>query len=150
MARKRTEDYLAELSSEHSPEPERVEVSTVEEVIEDRVEIPTPFGFDEAANILLQRLDPPIRDYAIEVADLVLKIPRWQLLLGTVMAQYQSGALVAPYIDPSWQAQQVVESSGKCERCGKDFTPHKLRQRFCSNECGSLWIRESYGVNVRP
>jgi hypothetical protein len=158
MARKRTEDYLAELSNidavETSAEPTTSEL-TNSMMTDAEPGIVSPVNVnltpEAAADILLSKLEPAIRTYAIEVADLVLKIPRWQLVLGTLMAQYQSGALVAPYIDPSWQVEQIVESASKCERCGKDFVPHRLRQRFCSNECGSLSILERKGVvGVNP
>jgi len=152
MARKRTEDYLAELSSETQVE---------EQINEFQAGVPSSqptatattinISIEAAADILLSKLEPSIRNYAIEVADLVLKIPRWQLVLGTLMAQYQSGALVAPYIDPSWQVEQITESSSVCERCGKTFIPHRLKQRYCSNECGSLAILERKGVtSINP
>jgi ribosomal protein S27AE len=147
MAKKRTEDYLAELSSSDVYETfapdsilpaEGVESSTTFASV-NRIDL-TP---EAAADILLSKLEPSIRNYAIELADLVLKIPRWQLVLGSLMCQYQSGSLVAPYIDPSWQVQQIVESSSKCERCGETFVPKRLKQRFCCNECGSLAIRDA-------
>ena len=150
MARKRTEDYLATLSSgevsetalESSPpitESPLVDAGTREETSPSFTTI--QLSPEAAADVLLSKLEPSIRNYAIELADLVLKIPRWQLVLGSLMSQYQSGSLVAPYIDPSWQVQQIVESSSKCERCGETFVPKRLKQRFCSNECGSLWIQ---------
>jgi len=147
MARKRTEDYLAELSSgEPTPLTESSLVDSGTRVETEPSLAVIQLSPEAAADVLLSKLEPSIRNYAIEVADLVLKIPRWQLVLGTLMAQYQSGALVAPYIDPSWQVEQITESSSVCERCGETFVPHRLKQRYCSNKCGSLAILEKKGV----
>jgi hypothetical protein len=171
MARKRTEDYLADLSNLNATEVSDltqdtfgkvrlsegpiVQTDTVEESINEfQTGVPsstptattTDISTEAAADILLSKLEPSIRNYAIELADLVLKIPRWQLVLGSLMCQYQSGSLVAPYIDPSWQVQQIAESSAKCEKCGEVFIPKRLKQRFCSNACGSAAILERKGV----
>ena len=152
MARKRTEDILEEFSKVTGVDPEEALISEPPlEASNETTESPVAtikLGLNDAADILLSKLEPSIRNYAFEVADLVLKIPRWQLVLGTLMAQYQSGALVAPYIDPSWQSEQIVESAGVCERCQKVFTPKRIKQRYCSNECGSMAIKEASSAHV--
>lgn len=93
---------------------------------------------EEATNVLLEAMIPTQRDLFIELADLVLKIPRWQLLLGSVLAQVQEGNLASPYIDPTWVGIQLQTTNKKCEweECGLEFTPKRLGQRFCSNACG--------------
>ena len=156
MARKRTEDILEEFSKVTGVDPEEALISEppleASQDVGETTESPVAtikLGLNDAADILLSKLEPSIRNYAFEVADLVLKIPRWQLVLGTLMAQYQSGALVAPYIDPSWQSEQIVESAGVCERCQKPFTPKRIKQRYCSNECGSMAIKESNESRTR-
>lgn len=103
---------------------------------------------EEAANTLLSRFTPSIRDFACEVADLVLKIPRWQLLCGSLLAQYESGSLPAPSLDPAWTKGEVVEVRGVCEQCGVEFEPRKFRQRYCSNACGSKAITEKRGLSA--
>ena len=93
---------------------------------------------DEAATLLINILSPSIRDYLIEVADIVLKIPRWQMILGSIMSQYESGTLTAPSIDPSWRQMEMLISDSVCQlkSCGKKFIPKRFGQRFCSQECG--------------
>jgi hypothetical protein len=166
MARKRTEDIMEEFSKVTGVDPTEALISepsegASREVTEDIIDqgqahsiegpsVTVKLGLNDAADILLSKLEPSIRNYAFEVADLVLKIPRWQLVLGTLMSQYQSGALVAPYIDPSWQSEQIIESAGVCKRCKKTFTPKRIHQVYCSNECGSLAIREENESRARP
>ena len=106
MARKRTEDILEEFSKVTGVDPEEALISEppleasldrTEDIIDQgqsREHGPDPssvvsvkLGLNDAADILLSKLEPSIRSYAFEVADLVLKIPRWQLVLGTLMAQ---------------------------------------------------------------
>ena len=106
---------------------------TVEPPVQQRV------GYlEEAANMILNQLTPSIRNYAFEVADLVLKVPRWQLLLGSLLAQHESGSMVSPSIDPSWRELERVEARATCEECKKEFLPKKFGQRYCSNDCGNV------------
>jgi len=90
---------------------------------------------EESANRILTLLSPSIKDYILEVADIVLKIPRWQLLLGTLISQYQSGNITAPYIDPAWQTMEVIAGSTICEGCHQSFMPKRFGQKFCSEGC---------------
>ena len=97
-------------------------------------------SLDDAATLLINLLSPSIRDYAIELADIVLKIPRWQLLLGSMMAQYEGGCLTAPSIDPSWRQAETIMSDSICQldACQKHFSPKRYGQRYCSQECGDV------------
>ena len=95
-------------------------------------------SLDDAASLLLRQLVPSIRDYAFELADLILKIPRWQLLLGAVLSQFESGTLQAPSIDPSWKQIEVVVGNSPCLQCKKIFIPKRFGQLYCSPECGNL------------
>ena len=95
-------------------------------------------SLDDAASLLLKQLTPSIRDYAFEIADLTLHIPRWQLLLGAFMSQYESGQLPAPSIDPSWRRAEIAEFQSICKQCGKTFQPKRYGQVNCSPECGTL------------
>ena len=92
---------------------------------------------EEGADLLLQQLSPAIRDYAFEVADQVLHIPRWQLVLGSMLAQYEGGNLSTPATDPSWSAETVRQSSAICAFCLKPFQPERFKQTFCSQTCGT-------------
>ena len=96
-------------------------------------------SLDDAANTILNLLQPSLKDYAFELADVVLKIPRWQLLLGSMVAQYESGNLTAPSIDPSWRQVELLQKDSVCANplCGKIFSPKRFGQKFCSNECGN-------------
>ena len=100
-------------------------------------------SLDDAASLLLRQLVPSVRDYAFELADIVLKIPRWQLMLGAVLAQFESGTLQAPSIDPSWRQMEVVAGTSICGSdtpygCKKIFVPKRFGEKFCSPACGNL------------
>jgi hypothetical protein len=99
-------------------------------------------SLDDAASLLLRQLVPSVRDYAFELADITLKIPRWQLVLGSVLSQYSSGNLQAPEIDPSWRQIEVVSGSSICGKgtldgCKRPFTPQRYGEMFCSPDCGN-------------
>ena len=94
-------------------------------------------SLDDAATSLIRMLSPSIRDYALELADVTLKIPRWQLVLGTMMAQYESGTLNNPSIDPSWRQVEAIIGKSKCETCGIEYIPKRFGQKYCSNKCGT-------------
>lgn len=135
-----TEDLIKHLSSDlHKPqslEPSTIEPSTSKPQF--AIEESQSRTLEESANLLISVLDASLRDYMFEIADLTLKIPRWQLILGAVVSQYQTGALIAPSIDPSWKDSNVLTKSSInfCEQCKKPFTPKRYGQRFCSNHCG--------------
>lgn len=96
-------------------------------------------SLEEAANLILSNLEPAVRDFAFEIADTVLKIPRWCLLLGSLLAQYESGTLVSPSIDPAWISEKAVRDTTRvCAHCYREFTPKRLNQKYCSNTCGVL------------
>lgn len=95
-------------------------------------------SLEEAANLLLSILPSSIREYAIELADITLKLPRWQLILGSLMAQNESGNLTAPSIDPAWRQIELIIKKSICNyhACKKQFTPRRFGQKFCSTLCG--------------
>ena len=97
---------------------------------------------EEAANLLLSLLSPSIKDYVFEVADLVLKVPRWQLLLGALISQNQNATLTSAYIDPSWQQMEILVGPSTCQECGKQFSPKKFGEKFCSPDCGNTARRK--------
>lgn len=93
-------------------------------------------SLEEAANLLLSIIPTSVRDYACELADITLKIPRWQLLLGSMMAQQESGNLAAPSIDPGWRQVELLIKESICQYCKKSFPPKHSGQKYCSNQCG--------------
>jgi len=95
-----------------------------------------PLSLNDAATLIINQLPPSFRDFAFEVADVILKIPRWQLVAGILLFSAESGNLVSPSLDPSWTTNGISLSISTCPECGKQFTPHRLGQIFCSNECG--------------
>jgi len=97
---------------------------------------------ESAANIIITQLPSSIRDFVSEIADIVLKIPRWELIAGSVLSQYTQGTLSSPDLDPSWRDPVIAELKRVCEYCHNEFTPHKYGQRFCSNECGGKRSKE--------
>jgi hypothetical protein len=96
-------------------------------------------SLDEAATLLLSQLVPSVRDFAFELAEITLKIPRWQLVLGAVLSQFESGNLQAPSIDPSWRQVEVAVGKSTCglEECRKGFTPKRFGEVYCSPLCGA-------------
>ncbi len=126
--------------------PDMVDESLIEAVIETDEKVagvviqPRPSRpidiLEASANILISQFPSSTRDFIIEVADIVLKIPRWELIAGSVLAQYTQGTLASPDLDPSWRDPVISESKGMCAYCKKEFVPHKYNQMFCSNECG--------------
>ena len=103
---------------------------------------------EDAANLLLSQLVPSTSDFFCEVADLVLKIRRWQLMLGSVLAQFESGSLPAPSLDPGWVRGEIAETKRVCEQCHKEFEPKRFGQRFCSNVCGAKAAKEKTHVST--
>ena len=93
-------------------------------------------SLEEAANLLLSILTPSVRELANELADITLKIPRWQLILGSLMAQQESGTLAAPSIDPAWRQIELITEKSICGYCKQEFQPKKFKQAYCSNLCG--------------
>jgi len=108
-------------------------------------------SLDDAATLLLRQLVPSIRDYAFELADIVLKIPRWQLVLGAVLMQHESGTLQAPSIDPSWRQIEVAIGRSICgyAKCKKEFIPKRFGEVFCSPECGVAKKKEEIAERNR-
>lgn len=96
-------------------------------------------SLDEAANLLLNILTPSVRDYAFELADHTLHIPRWQLLLGSLAAQHECGTLQAPSIDPSWRQVTITPKAAICAipSCQKEFAPKRFGEKYCSPKCGN-------------
>ncbi len=109
-------------------------------------EEPLEKRLESATNLLLSQLTPNIVLFAEEIADIVLKIPRWQLVCGSVLAQFESGTLTAPALDPAWTHGGPFQAERACERCHEIFLPFKPFQKYCSNACGTatlLSIREA-------
>lgn len=103
--------------------------ATVVEILDTRLEA--------AANLLLSQFTPAVSTFCQEVADVVLKIPRWQLVCGSLLAQFEGGSLPAPSIDPAWIHESTATGTRVCEYCEKDFVPFKAFQRYCTNGCGT-------------
>lgn len=99
-------------------------------------------SLDDAATLLLRQLVPSVRDFAFELAEITLKIPRWQLVLGAVLAQFESGNLQAPSIDPSWRHAEIAVGLSICKECKKSFTPKRFGQLYCTTQCGNLARKE--------
>lgn len=102
------------------------------------VDLPPQNNLEEAANLLLSQLTDSVREFALEVADVVLKVPRWQLVLGSLLAQYQSGTLPSPWLDPSWRKETMEMHEYICANpnCSTiKFEPKRFGQIYCSNNC---------------
>lgn len=93
-------------------------------------------GMEDSANHLLSALTPSVRGRVVEVADIVLKIPRWQLILGSLIKCQNDGHLQSPFIDPSWVSLESIIKDSICQFCGKSFKPSRYDQKFCSEPCG--------------
>jgi hypothetical protein len=134
-----------EEGSDHSPEgaaqlSQGAAQPAVTETLEQRLE--------SAANLLLSQFTPPITLFAEEVADVVLKIPRWQLICGSLLAQYEGGSLPAPSIDPAWVREGTLTGTRECAYCHKHFEPFKAFQKYCDNVCGNAAAYAARQVKV--
>lgn len=98
---------------------------------------------NEAASVIIAQFPPLISEYILELTDLVLHIPRWHLVAGALLAQYEQGNLMGVPIDPLWGGE-VIDPNRKseCEWCHKLIEdPKKMLQRF-HQECGISYNRE--------
>ena len=102
---------------------------------------PTNISPEEAANVILTYLPPNLKLLAEEVADVVLKIPRWHLVAGLVLAMAESGQMTIPSIDPGWARDSFRATEYTCEQCKGTFSPDHMGQRFCSSKCGNAWLK---------
>lgn len=117
-----------------SPMPEAPDLDDSATPLNERLEA--------AANLLLEQLTPTYRDLALDFAKTVHKVPVWQFLLGCLMANQQSGMFSAPYFDPAWRdTTQIVNYKKICPVCNRVFTPKRVGQVYCSNECGSSTLK---------
>ncbi len=110
-----------------------------DQIIDEQNQTINEDSLEAAANLLLTQLQPTVRDFAIEISDQVLKIKRWQLLLGSLLAQYESGSLPAPSLDPAWMRGEIISPFSTCKECGQQFEAQRYTQRFCSNDCGNRY-----------
>ena len=132
MAKKNALDFLSDTKQ---PEEPKVKVEEVNKDESDK-------KLNEAAELILSQLTPAIREFAWEVADVVLKIQRWQLVCGSLLAQFESGCLQAPSIDPSWHREGTEFGYRICKYCGNNFVPFKAFQETCDNICGLAYQKQ--------
>jgi hypothetical protein len=98
---------------------------------------------EKAANLILALFPSGIREFAEEVADIVLKIPRWQLVAGSLLTQHDMGMLVSPTLDPGWRTMEKIPNGKeictypKCSLPNREFVPKRYGQKYCSNECSA-------------
>lgn len=59
----------------------------------------------------------------------------WQYTCGILLAVHLEGRLSEFQLDPAWK-QGLRTQTLKCKHCNKDFTPRRINQVYCSNECG--------------
>jgi len=97
---------------------------------------------EDAANIILSYLPPNLELLAKEIADVVLKVPRWHLVTGLVLAMCESGQATIPSIDPGWARETFRPKEYECQQCKKIFSPLYMGQPFCSNKCGNAHAME--------
>ena len=101
----------------------------------------TEHDLESCAERVLATL-PLLADLIREMAYLNSRVPLWAFLAGHVNAAYERGTLSAPILDPSWPRSfmGVGETGAKmayvCGWCQKPFMGTRLRQKYCTNECG--------------
>lgn len=103
----------------------------------------------QATELLLSFVPTSIANYARELSDITLKIPRWQLLLGSFMAQYDSGMLPQPHLEPGWRRDESVNEAevpkATCPYCQHDFIPKRIGQIYhdiCGNRVRKAELEE--------
>jgi hypothetical protein len=132
MAKAKGFEWLTGEKEEPEKEVKAEEVNKSEDLMELNNRL------NDAANLLLEQFTPVVREFTIELAEIVLKIPRWQLVCGSLLAQFEGGCLAAPSLDPGWSSERRLVGVRKCEECGELFEPFKPFQKYCTNKCGTL------------
>jgi hypothetical protein len=112
---------------------------TEEEIAEDKS---LNDRLEDAANLIASQFTPIVRSFFNEVADKVLGIKRWELMAGSVLAQYSQGTLVSPELDPMWKEPTEVDKLQTCPICSTTFIPTHIGQIYCSTSCGSRARKE--------
>jgi hypothetical protein len=129
---------------ESTPEQPPIDASlnTEERPFDPSPSLSEPIDLDMAANLILQMIPPNFKLLAEEVADVVLKVPRWHLVAGLVLAMIEQGMVAIPSIDPGWGRESFNAKEVECEQCHAIFVPDHIGQRFCSNFCGNRWAQD--------
>jgi len=91
----------------------------------------------QARNIVQSMFQPIDADYFFELCDLQYKIPAHFLLAGILKIAREQGQWTAFILDPAWQSGGVWQREAVCKYCGQKFTPKRIGQIYCSNECAA-------------
>ncbi len=102
-------------------------------------------SLNDCAEALIGHLDEQSRDFAIECANIILKIPMWQLVVGHLRQVADRGEMQSPWLDSDWGKDPVKLENINCLTCGNPFSPIRLGQSYCCNGCGSNIGRHTKG-----
>lgn len=94
---------------------------------------------DIGIRLSLSCLPESEREWFLEIAREVNKIPLWMALWGQFRRCLEWGVANAPILDPGWISGSSVElTETECPICQVKFLPKVKGQRFCSNLHGAL------------
>jgi hypothetical protein len=91
----------------------------------------------QAVNLIKRTLPEYVKDQSDDFCENVIKVPRWQHLMGIYRLAYDMSLFAQPLIDPGWEEKVEVKSQSRCPHCKTLFTPKYIGQLYCKNQCGS-------------
>ena len=92
----------------------------------------------QAVNLINRTLPSYVKDFADDMCEMSLKIPRWQHLMGVYRLAFDMSLFPQPLLDPGWEEHaDRVNSMSKCPKCREMFKPGYIGQLYCSNKCGA-------------
>jgi hypothetical protein len=91
----------------------------------------------QAVNLIKKTLPEYVKDQSDDFCENVIKVPRWQHLMGIYRLAYDMSLFAQPLIDPGWEEKVEVKSQSKCPHCKQMFKPSYIGQLYCTNSCGS-------------
>ena len=97
---------------------------------------------EQAAILVLDCLPHYIADTAKELAYVHNRQPLWAFVAGHILRAYENGELAVPIMDPGWprhfaNVPDPLNGRYKCKWCGAEFAPHRYKQQYCQNSCGT-------------
>jgi len=105
----------------------------------------------EASEVLLQVIDPAVRQACEEAAKEWLNIPLWQVICGQLNLSFDRGELHAGIMLPEWGDEGFEEpKEAECKICGCAFWPVRRGQIAPNHECVNWSRRKERGEDVPP
>jgi len=114
--------------------------------------LPKPEITAEALNAAAELLLSQLPEHAVELFGVIAgdyTLPIWQVVAGCLVSIHMEGRVSAFTLDPDW-LDGFKQDELKCHYvpCGATFTPKRIGQLYCSNECGLRAIGQWHDTEV--